>query len=144
MSRLDDPVEDARRWVDESSRVVALTGAGISTESGIADFRGPQGLWTKNPNAEQLSNIHYYMADPEVRKLAWQTRLEHPAWTANLMANPDAEVSFKGKSTPVRAHLLTTDEKAQVWPRLVQFWPNYDVYVERSGRDLRVFRLDPR
>ena len=71
-------------------------------------------------------------------------REKHPAWTANLMANPDAEVSFNGKSTPVHAHLLTTEEKQEVWPRLVQFWPNYDVYVERSGRDLRVFRLDPK
>lgn len=65
-----------------SQRVVALTGAGISTESGIPDFRGPQGVWTKNPLAEKLSNIHHYMADPEVRKLSWKTRLEHPAWSA--------------------------------------------------------------
>ena len=71
-----------RSWVDASSRIVALTGAGISTESGIPDFRGPQGVWTKNPKAEKLSNIHEYMADPEVRRLAWQGRLHHPAWTA--------------------------------------------------------------
>ncbi|HEU5033841.1 MAG TPA: nitroreductase family deazaflavin-dependent oxidoreductase [Mycobacteriales bacterium] len=71
-------------------------------------------------------------------------REHHPAWTANLIAHPDAEVSFEGRSTPVRAHLLTAEEKAEIWPRLVRFWPNYDVYVERSGRDLRVFRLDPR
>lgn len=69
---------------------------------------------------------------------------KHPAWSANLIANPDAEVSYRGRTTPVRAHLLTPEEKAQVWPRLVKFWPNYDVYVERSHRDLRVFRLDPR
>jgi len=71
-----------RSWIDASSRVVALTGAGISTESGIPDFRGPQGVWTRNPKAEKLSNIHEYMADPEVRRLAWQGRLHHPAWTA--------------------------------------------------------------
>ena len=69
---------------------------------------------------------------------------KHPAWTANLMKNPDAEVSFQGKTTLVKAHLLTTEEKAEAWPRLVKFWPNYDVYTERSGRDLRVFRLDPK
>jgi deazaflavin-dependent oxidoreductase (nitroreductase family) len=68
----------------------------------------------------------------------------HPAWTANLIANPDAEVSFDARSTPVRAHLLDEAEKAEAWPRLVTFWPNYDVYTERSGRDLRVFRLEPR
>ena len=59
-----------REWLDASARVVALTGAGISTESGIPDFRGPQGVWTKNPKAERLSNIHYYMSDPEVRRLS--------------------------------------------------------------------------
>ncbi len=61
---------------------MALTGAGISTESGIPDFRGPSGVWTKNPKAERLSNIHYYMSDPEVRKLAWQARLHSPVWEA--------------------------------------------------------------
>lgn len=71
-----------RGWIDKASRVVALTGAGISTESGIPDFRGPQGLWTTNPKAEQLSNIHYYMADAEVRRLAWRNRLDSPAWQA--------------------------------------------------------------
>jgi deazaflavin-dependent oxidoreductase (nitroreductase family) len=71
-------------------------------------------------------------------------RDNHPAWTANLIASPDAEVSFRAHTTAVHAHLLTTEEKADIWPRLVTFWPNYDVYVERSGRDLRVFRLDPR
>ena len=74
--------ELVRDWISGSSRVVALTGAGISTDSGIPDFRGPHGVWTKNPKAERLSNIHHYMADPEVRKLAWQGRLHHPAWTA--------------------------------------------------------------
>ena len=68
----------------------------------------------------------------------------HPAWSGNLIANPDAEVSYRGTTTPVHAHLLTPEEKREVWPRLVTFWPNYDVYVERSHRDLRVFRLDPR
>ena len=71
-----------RQWVSTVTRIVALTGAGISTESGVPDFRGPQGLWTRNPKAEQLSNIHHYMSDPEVRKLAWQQRLVHPAWHA--------------------------------------------------------------
>src|SRR5215210_7568832 len=95
MSRLDNAVEDARHWVGESSRIVVLTGAGISTESGIPDFRGPQGLWTKNPKAERLSNIHYYMADPEVRKLAWQSRLDHPAWTARPNAGHLALVELE-------------------------------------------------
>ena len=79
-------VRSARSWVDAARRVVVLTGAGISTDSGIQDFRGPQGLWTKNPLAEKLSNIHYYLADREVRKAAWKNRMASPAWTS--MPNP--------------------------------------------------------
>ena len=75
-------IDRVRAWVSFSVRVVALTGAGISTESGVPDFRGPQGVWTRNPKAEKLSNIHYYMSDPEVRRLAWQQRMNHPAWHA--------------------------------------------------------------
>ena len=71
-------------------------------------------------------------------------RDSHPLWTGNLTANPDASISFKGKKYDVRARLLDADEKQAVWPQLTQVWPNYDVYTERSGRDLRVFRLDPR
>jgi NAD-dependent deacetylase len=76
------PLDRAREWLRSASRVVALTGAGISTDSGIPDFRGPQGVWTRDPKAERLSDIRYYVADPEVRRLAWQSRLAHPAWTA--------------------------------------------------------------
>ena len=67
----------------------------------------------------------------------------HPAWTANLKANPRATVTFRGRTRPVQATLLSPDEKAAVWPRLTAVWPNYDRYTEVSGRDLRVFRLVP-
>jgi deazaflavin-dependent oxidoreductase (nitroreductase family) len=66
----------------------------------------------------------------------------HPAWTANLLADPKASVSFKGQTIPVVARLLDADEKREVWPQLLRIWPTYDRYVERSGRDLRVFRLE--
>ena len=74
--------ERVRAWVEGARRVVFLTGAGISTDSGIPDFRGPQGLWTRNPAAEKMSDIRYYLADSEVRKASWQNRLSSPAWTA--------------------------------------------------------------
>ncbi len=70
------------QWIREADNVVALTGAGISTESGIPDFRGPQGVWTKDPKAEKLSHISHYLSDPEMRKRVWRTRLEHPSWSA--------------------------------------------------------------
>jgi len=77
-----EPVDTVRDWIRESRRVVALTGAGISTDSGIPDFRGPQGVWTRNPAAEKLATLQHYLADPDVRRRAWQARLEHPAWLA--------------------------------------------------------------
>lgn len=75
-------LDQARELIDAAQRIVVLTGAGISTDSGIPDFRGPQGVWTRDPKAERLSDIRYYVSDPEVRRLSWQSRLEHPAWTA--------------------------------------------------------------
>lgn len=75
LSRATELVADARR-------IVVLTGAGISTDSGIPDFRGPDGVWTRNPEAEKYSTISHYLADPDLRVRAWQHRLENPAWTA--------------------------------------------------------------
>jgi NAD-dependent deacetylase len=88
-------VETAAAWVDRSASIVALTGAGISTESGIPDFRGPQGVWTRDPKAERLSNIHEYMTDPDVRRLAWQGRVNHPAWHARPNAGHLALVALE-------------------------------------------------
>jgi NAD-dependent deacetylase len=95
----------AREWVDGAEKVVVLTGAGISTDSGIPDFRGPQGLWTKNPLAEKMSNIHYYMADPEVRKLSWQNRMSSPAWNAKPNRGHLALVSLEKRN---KLHALIT------------------------------------
>jgi NAD-dependent deacetylase len=61
---------------------VALTGAGISTDSGIPDFRGPNGIWTRDPEAAKLVTLDAYVADPEVRRRAWRSRRDHPAWSA--------------------------------------------------------------
>jgi NAD-dependent deacetylase len=68
--------------LDVATEVVVLSGAGISTRSGIPDFRGPKGVWTRNPEAEKLSTLEHYLADPEVRRRAWRSRLDHRAWTA--------------------------------------------------------------
>src|SRR5439155_25440389 len=63
-----EALDRARELVGRAQRVVVLTGAGISTDSGIPDFRGPQGVWTKNPEAEKMATLQYYVSDPEVRK----------------------------------------------------------------------------
>jgi NAD-dependent deacetylase len=86
---------DVARWIAGARSVVALTGAGISTESGIPDFRGPDGVWTRNPRAERLSNIGYYIADASVRRESWRRRLEHPAWGARPNAGHRALVDLE-------------------------------------------------
>ena len=94
-----------RAWVGEAKRIVVLTGAGISTESGIPDFRGPQGVWTKDPEAEKLSNIHYYTADPGIRRKSWQARLSHPAWEAQPNTGHMAIVALERRG---KLHALIT------------------------------------
>ncbi|MEX1128307.1 MAG: Sir2 family NAD-dependent protein deacetylase [Vicinamibacterales bacterium] len=95
----------ARRHIDEARRVVVLTGAGISTDSGVPDFRGPLGVWTLNPKAERMSDIRYYVADPEVRRLSWQSRLAHPVWTAQPNAGHHAVTALERRG---KLHALIT------------------------------------
>jgi NAD-dependent deacetylase len=94
---MTDDVSEVRSWVDGAQRVVVLTGAGISTDSGIPDFRGPQGVWTRNPEAEKQANLQNYMSDPEVRRRSWQARLDHAAWTAEPNAGHRALVALEAR-----------------------------------------------
>jgi NAD-dependent deacetylase len=94
-----DPIDTVRTWIDDAKRIVVLTGAGISTDSGIPDFRGPQGQWTKDPQAEKMATIQHYVADPEVRKRSWRDRLSSPAWTATPNAGHLALVALEGRGS---------------------------------------------
>jgi NAD-dependent deacetylase len=103
-------------WVGAARAVTVLTGAGISTASGIPDFRGPQGVWTRDPAAQRLSDIDSYVRDPDVRRQAWRTRQHHPGWEAR----------------PNAGHLALVDlERAGVLRALIT--QNIDELHQRAG-----------
>jgi NAD-dependent deacetylase len=104
-SDLEGTIAAVRGWIDTAERIVVLTGAGISTESGIPDFRGPQGLWTKDPDAERMATIQNYLADAEVRRRSWQHRLDPANWRAEPNAGHAALVELERRG---KLHTLIT------------------------------------
>lgn len=111
-------LERAAELVTHARRIVVLTGAGISTDSGIPDFRGPQGLWVTNPLAEKTSNITYYLSNPDVRKVAWQGRVVPGRWNSEPNDGHRALVALQQAE---RLHTLVTQ--------------NVDGLHQRSGID---------
>jgi len=102
---LPEAVMAAAALVDGSAKIVVLTGAGISTDSRIPDYRGPKGVWTRNPEAEKQSTIQNYVADPEIRKRAWRSRLDSPLWGAEPNRG---HLALTHLETRRKLHLLIT------------------------------------
>lgn len=118
---MSDALALARDLVASSRKIVFLTGAGISTSAGIPDYRGPDGVWTKNPGAERRSHIDTWMSDPEAREAGWQRRL-NTAWDSVLpTAAHDAITEL---ATTERVSLVVTQ--------------NIDGLHQRSGLDHRL------
>jgi NAD-dependent deacetylase len=111
-------LDEVREWVAAAERVVALTGAGISTDSGIPDFRGPNGVWTRNPAAEKTATLANYLGDPEVRRASWANRVGSPAWTAEPNAGHRA--------------LYELERRGQLLAVVTQ---NIDELHQRAGHD---------
>jgi NAD-dependent deacetylase len=106
-------LDEARTWVGAAERVTVLTGAGISTDSGIPDFRGPNGVWTRNPAAEKAATIQHYLADPDVRRAAWRNRMESPTWHATPNAGHAAIVELERQGKLVAVVTQNVDELHQ-------------------------------
>jgi NAD-dependent deacetylase len=126
-------VERARQLVDAAEAVVVLTGAGISTESGIPDFRGPNGVWTRNPAAEKAATLQNYLSDGDVRRAAWRNRIESPMWQAEPNAGHRAVVALerRGKlDTVITQNVDGLHRKAGTDPaRIVEVHGNADQVV---------------
>lgn len=102
--------------------VAVLSGAGISTDSGIPDYRGPNGLWRRDPEAEKLVTYDHYMADPGIRRRAWLMRRDSTTLRAEPNAAHLAVVRLERAGVPVRVLTQNVDglhQKAGLPPRKV-------------------------
>lgn len=133
-------VEEASGLIGRAQRIVVLTGAGISTDSGIADFRGPNGIWTKDPEAERAAQLDVYVTDPAARRRSWQNRLTSPMWGAQPNAGHQALVRLEQTG---RLHTLVTQnidglhQKAGSNPDLV-------VEIHGTAREIACLRCGHR
>jgi len=85
MSYVDEQIEKLADLIVDSNKIIVFTGAGISTESGLRDFRGPNGIWTKSEDPTALT-FQKFLVNPEVRKRHW-ARYGSGEFQANVQPN---------------------------------------------------------
>ena len=110
---MPEHVEQVADWIAAAEHVTVLTGAGISTDSGIPDFRGPQGVWTKNPAAEKTATLEHYLASSEVRRQSWKNRLTASYWEAEPNPGHRALVELERQERLVALVTQNIDELHQ-------------------------------
>ena len=127
-----DGLERAGALLGAARRITVLTGAGISTDSGIPDFRGPNGVWTKDPAAEHTATLQHYLGDAEVRRASWRNRLDSPTWEADANAGHRAVVELERQGRLVAVLTQNVDELHQ------RAGSDPDLVVELHGTMRRV------
>lgn len=123
-----------------------LTGGKVMTIS-LSKQTGLTLITVGAKSGEQRLNQVQYVADSDGMLVVGSNwgKPHHPAWTANLLKTPDAQVNVRGSVRDIRATLLSGAERETAWRTMVAAWPAFEDYVARSGgRELRVFRLTPR
>lgn len=118
----DNPIEQARQWIAAAKRVAALTGAGISAESGIPTFRSAGGLW-RNFRAEDLATPRAFARDP---KTVW----EWYDWRRGLIA----------AAKPNLGHFALAQLEQRLGDRFTLITQNVDGLHNRAGSQ-RVLKL---
>lgn len=123
-------------WLDRASRGRIRFGGGREWPQLLLTTTGRR---TGEPRTTPL--LYAHVDDDWVIAATNWGRGHHPGWSANLLANPDAVIEIGTSRIDVRATRASGCELDRLWPALLGVWPAYDTYAERSGRDIRVFRL---
>ncbi|MEU7479697.1 nitroreductase family deazaflavin-dependent oxidoreductase [Lentzea sp. NPDC042327] len=141
-----------QRWLANLRPIVMAFDRALYRVSGgrvmTTSFSGQKGLTLISTGArsgQRRETPVQYVPDGDSVLVAGTNwgRPDHPAWTANLLKNPDAQTNVRGTIRPVRARLLEGAERDEAWGKMLAVWPAFDGYVTRSGRTPRVFRLVP-
>ncbi len=151
---LDSPL--TKKFIKAASKahvaVFKLTNGRIGSKWRVgAGFKKPAPTLllehTGRTSGRRFTTPLLYLADgADVVVVASQGGLpKNPQWFANLKANPDTRVHLRGeRGRPVRARVASAAEKAELWPRLVDMYADYDTYQTWTDREIPVVILEPR